>query len=277
MDISILGSGIMAVGIAIEAAKCGHRITLWHRSDAAKAENAIHQKLSHGLQLNKLSNHEYDRIRSSIRSSDCLTECCKADMVIESIIEDFKTKSDLLAKVEKYIRLQTILCTNTSSFSIDSLAANLCSKSRFIGLHFFNPVDRMKLVEIVKGIETSEQAVETARAFVESISKEYVLLENSPGFIVNRLLLAYLNNAVNLLYSGIADKEDIDKAMNLGANHPLGPFALCDMIGIDTIYHILLSLHEQLKEDIYRPNMLFKEMLKQGKLGKKSGEGFYKY
>ena len=277
MDVFILGSGIMAVGIAIDTAKHGHRTTLWHRTDASKAENAVWQKLNHDLQLNRLSINEYDLIRTNIRTSGYITECSKADIIIESVIENLKIKSELLAKAEKYIQPQTIICTNTSSFSIDSLAADLSRKSRFIGLHFFNPVDRMNLVEIVKGSETSEQTVETAGAFVKSIGKEYVLLGNSPGFIVNRLLLSYLNNAVNLLQSGIACKEDIDRAMKLGANHPLGPFALCDLIGVDTVYHILLSLHEQLKEDIYRPNALFGEMVKQGRLGKKTGEGFYKY
>ncbi len=276
-NILILGAGTMAQGIAIESLRAGCDVFMWHHTDSKKPILKVKERLDSWLKSNKISASLHQAMLHKIHAAGDTSSLCGCDIIIESIVEDFHHKEELLVKMDKAASSHTIICTNTSSFSINSLGRRLTEPGRFIGLHFFNPVDRTGLVEIVSGEKTSGRTVELIKLFCRLLTKEYVLLEDSPGFIVNRLLMAYLNNAANLLKNNIAVAEDIDRAMKLGTNHPMGPFQLCDLIGIDTVYNILSSLYSELKDKAYEPCTVFKSMTDLGLLGRKTGEGFYKY
>lgn len=270
----ILGAGIMSIEIAVEAAAYGYTVTLWHHRDALGASRRLDTKIS---KLCKNGLIDGETVRSRITVSDNLEVCSTAELIIESIVEDYSKKAELFMRLSEYLGKGQILCTNTSSLSIKSLSRNIKNKEAFAGLHFFNPVRKTKLVEIVSSDKTSSQTVEVLKNFISSMEKEYIHIEDSPGFIVNRLLFSYLNSAASLLEEGIAAAHDIDKSMKLGANYPIGPFALCDLIGIDVVHSILDSLYLQLGNPAFKPSPVFEEMLKHGKLGRKSGEGFFNY
>ncbi|RCX10511.1 3-hydroxybutyryl-CoA dehydrogenase [Anaerobacterium chartisolvens] len=276
-NILIQGGGTMAQGIAIECLRAGCDVFMWHHTDSKKPVLKVTERLDSWLKSDKIPASLHQAMLHKIHPADDTLSLCGFDIIIESIVEDFHHKEALLLKVDEAAPAHTIICTNTSSFSINSLGKRLTHPERFIGLHFFNPVDRTGLVEIVRGGKTSGRVIELIKLFCRLVGKEYVLLEDSPGFIVNRLLMAYLNNAANLLKSNIAGAEDIDRAMKLGTNHPMGPFQLCDLIGIDTVYNILSSLYCELKDKAYKPCTVFKSMTDLGLLGRKTGEGFYKY
>lgn len=276
-NLAVLGAGTMAMGVAIEAAMHDYTVHVWYHKDVSGPHSKLNKILNKSLASGNMDQTELERVKSNIIISNSLDVCSQADLVLESITEDYIQKAQLFQSVSNLVKETAIICSNTSSLSINDLAKTLPYKDTFAGLHFFNPVSKMKLVEIIQGRETSLETIEVLKAFVQSLNKEYVLVKDSPGFIVNRLLLSYLNNATHLLSIGVASMEDIDKSMHFGANHPVGPFALCDIIGIDVVHAALASLYQQLQDEAYRPNPIFEKLLKEGKLGRKTGEGFYLY
>lgn len=276
-NLVVLGAGTMAMGVAIEAAMYDYTVHVWYHRDASGPRNKLDKILNKSLASGNMDQRELERVKSNIIISNSLDVCSQADLVIESIAEDYIQKVQLFQNVSDIVKETAIICSNTSSLSINDLAKMLPYKNTFVGLHFFNPVSKMKLVEIIQGRETSFETIEVLKEFVKSLNKEYVLVKDSPGFIVNRLLLSYLNNAANLFSMEAASMEDIDKSMRFGANHPVGPFALCDIIGIDVVHAALTSLYQQLQDEAYRPNPIFEKLLGEGKLGRKAGEGFYRY
>jgi 3-hydroxybutyryl-CoA dehydrogenase len=199
------------------------------------------------------------------------------DLVIEAALEEMESKKALLAQLDELVRDDVIIATNTSSLSITELASATKRPDKIIGMHFFNPVPVMKLVEIIKGLGTSEETKETILELTKALGKTPVEVEEAPGFVVNRILIPMINEAVGILADGVADAEGIDNAMKLGANHPMGPLALGDLIGLDVCLAIMNVLYEEFGDPKYRPHPLLKKMVRAGKLGMKSGEGFFKY
>jgi 3-hydroxybutyryl-CoA dehydrogenase len=200
-----------------------------------------------------------------------------ADLVIEAATENLELKLRILRQLEGVVGEQAVVATNTSSISITQLAAALKRPERFVGLHFFNPVPMMALLEIIRGLQTSDETHAAAVAFAKCVDKTPVTVRNSPGFVVNRLLIPMINEAVFVLQEGLATPEDIDAAMKLGCNHPIGPLALADMIGLDTLLAVMRVLYDGFDDTKYRPAPLLKEMVDAGRLGRKSGRGFYDY
>lgn len=276
-EIVVLGGGTMACGIAAEAALHGYPVTLWYYKPPEAVQKRLNLLLDKIMDSRQLNGADREAIRTRITLTSDLEACCHSDLIIESIAENQAAKISLFHQLTPYIDEHTLLCTNTSSLSINTLAAETPCKSRFAGLHFFNPVGKMRLVEIVAGDATSDAAIASLKDFALHLEKEAILVRDAPGFIVNRILMAYVNHAARLLQSGIASAADIDQAMKLGANHPVGPFALCDLIGIDIVHDILQSLHSQLGDELYNPCPVFAALVSQGKLGRKTGAGFYTY
>jgi 3-hydroxybutyryl-CoA dehydrogenase len=206
-----------------------------------------------------------------------LAEVASADVVIEAATENEQLKIRLLKDVDQLLRPEAVIATNTSSISITRLAAATSRPDRFIGMHFFNPVPRMALVEIIRGLETSDATHAFAEMLTKQIGKTPITAGNSPGFAVNRVLCPMINEAIFVLAEGLASAEDIDEGMQLGCNHPIGPLALADMIGLDTLLAVLEVFYEGFKDSKYRPAPLLKEMVDAGRLGRKSGRGFYRY
>lgn len=270
--IGIIGTGQMGLGIAEYILRQGHKTIIKTRNDAEKVVSRIEQKL--------LKDNTEDEVAKYISNLDVILDISKfkgCDLVIEAIPEDINLKKAFFSELSKICDLKTIFATNTSSISIDEIAKSTDRPDKLIGMHFFNPVSRMDLIEVVIGEKTSKDTEEWIINLSKELNKMPVLVENSPGFIVNRLLLPQINEAVYLFEKNIAKKEDIDKAMKLGLNHPMGPFQLADFIGIDICVSILETIYNELKDDKFKPADTLVKMVQNGKLGFKSGEGFYKY
>ena len=214
---------------------------------------------------------------TTLKRSTDLEEAKGADLVIEAIFEDLEAKRVLFGKLDKLCRPDCLFATNTSSLSITEIASELDHESSLAGMHFFNPAPVMKLVEVVSGDHTSEETKEQFAAIVRAIGKEPVFCKESPGFIVNRLLIPMINEAADLLHQGVASREDIDQAMKLGANHPMGPLQLADFIGIDIVKNFMEIIRARTGNPKYEPSPLLGRMVQEGKLGRKSGQGFYQY
>jgi 3-hydroxybutyryl-CoA dehydrogenase len=272
--IGVIGTGIAGTGIAQVIATSGFIVILVGRSQ--KSLDSSMAKITSGL-LKAYDIVNKDRILKNIRATIDLRDIAKADFVIESIIEDVNAKKELFGALDSILKKDTIIATNTSSLSIDDLADVISNRDRFIGLHFFNPIPKMRLVEVVKGEKTSEKTVQRAIGLVERINKSPIVIKNSPCFIVNRILMAYLNEAMWELYDEIATAEEIDNAIKLGLNNPMGPLALVDLIGLDVVLSIANGLYKCTGDKKWLPCPNLVEKVRQGKLGKKTGEGFYTY
>ena len=212
-----------------------------------------------------------------IYTIDAYEEIVSVDLVIEAVSEDINTKADVFKKIRSIVSEETIIASNTSSLSITQLASFTEYPSQVIGIHFFNPIDMMRLTEIVYGYHTSKLTIEWAKEFTVMLDKVPVVVKESPGLIVNRMLIPMINEAVSLLSEGVASNEEIDRAMKMGANHPIGPLALSDMIGNDVVLSIMQNLHFETGDQKYRPHSLLKKMVRAGALGRKTSLGFYKY
>src|SRR5215471_1242246 len=278
--IGVVGAGQMGRGIAQLAASCGIEVSLVDAGPdvAAKGLGMIAQQLGKLCDKKKITPVERDQILARIHPTDIYGgELESVDFVIEAATENFETKKEIFSALDRACRAGVILATNTSSISITAIGAAVTRPDRVIGMHFMNPPPLMKLVEIIRGLPTSDATYQATRTLAERLGKTTVVSRDIPGFIVNRILMPMLNEACFALYEGIACEKDIDVAINLGLNHPMGPCALMDLIGLDTTLAILEVLHRELGDPKYPPCPLLRQYVAAGWLGRKTGRGFYEY
>ena len=279
MKIGVLGTGTMGAGIIQVLAQNGYEVYMRARRqtsvDGGMAK--IEKNLSKMVAKEKITEDQKAEIMGRIHGSTDIEVVKDVDLVIEAALEEMESKKALLAQLDELVRDDVIIATNTASLSITELASATKRPDKIIGMHFFNPVPVMKLVEIIKGLATSEETKETILELTKALGKTPVEVEEAPGFVVNRILIPMINEAAGILADGVADAEGIDNAMKLGANHPMGPLALGDLIGLDVCLAIMNVLYEEFGDPKYRPHPLLKKMVRAGKLGMKSGEGFFKY
>lgn len=272
--IGVIGPGVTGVGITQVFVSSGFEVIL--KSKNQKSLDIAIQKIEIEL-LRSMNVNEKDRIIKNIKPTTSLDDLINADIVIESITEDINLKKQLFKELDEILLDKTIIATNTSSLSIDELAYATSRPDRFIGMHFFNPIPKMHLVEVVRGEKTSNGTINKITELTKQINKTPIITKNSPCFIVNRILMVYLNEAIWELYEGVSSAKDIDTAAKLGLNHPMGPLELADLIGLDVVLAIMKSLYERTNNEKYLYCPIIEEMVKNGKLGRKTDEGFYKY
>jgi len=277
--VGIVGSGIMGSGIAESAARNGHEVILRSRKqETADAMVAgLEKSLAKQVEKGKLSDEDRAATLSRVSATSDLGALVECDLVIESIVEDLGAKKHLFNELDRICKEHTILATNTSTLPVVEMAVETGRADKVCGIHFFNPAPVMKLVEIVRPLTASDETVGAARAFAEACGKHAVEVKDQAGFIVNALLFPYLNNAVRLYEQGVASKEDIDEAMKGGCGFPMGPFALLDLVGLDTSLAILDALYDEFRDPNYAAVPLLRRMVSASQLGRKSGLGFYDY
>jgi 3-hydroxybutyryl-CoA dehydrogenase len=277
--IAVLGAGTMGHGIAQVAAAAGFRVILrdLDREALRRGVRAIEGNLQKAIQLGKITEDERDQTLQRIRGTTHLADTGDADLFIEAAPEIMELKQEILREVEHYARQSFIFATNTSSLSVTEIAAASREPARVVGMHFFNPVHIMRLVEIVVGRETDEETLQTVREVGRRMKKEPITVRDVPGFASSRLGVALGLEAMRMLEQGVASAKDIDTAMELGYNHPMGPLRLTDLVGLDVRLAIAEYLHGALESETFRPPDLLRRMVSEGKLGKKSGEGFYRW
>lgn len=277
--LGVVGSGIMGSGIAEVAAKAGIEVVLRSRSQtSADAMVAgLEKSLAKQVERGKLEAADRDAVLGRVRAVSDLDELADCDLVLESIVEDLATKKRLFGELDRIVAEGAILATNTSTLPVVEMAMETGRPERVCGIHFFNPAPMMPLVEVVRTITTSDETVAAARAFAEGCGKNPVEVKDQAGFIVNALLFPYLNNAVKLLDSGVATRDDIDLAMQGGCNFPMGPLALLDLVGLDTSLAILEALYAEFNDPNYAPAPLLRRMVSAERFGRKSGQGFFEY
>jgi 3-hydroxybutyryl-CoA dehydrogenase len=278
MKVCVLGSGQMGTGIAsllVQSTKVSE-VIWWARSSSALDKSFLRIK----KEIRRFSKHSeltQEQLLDKLKPTCELSNIENSDFCIEAVAEDIEIKSNLLSLASNYLDDECVIATNTSSLSITALSMHLSNPENVIGMHFFNPTSVMELIEIVKGLNSKEDAINKAIDLAESVSKRPVLVNESPGFIVNRMLIPMINEAISVYAEGVASKEDIDKAMKLGANHPLGPIALADLIGTDVCLSIMESLHSETGDPKYRAHPLLRQYVRAGWLGRKVKQGFYQY
>lgn len=277
-QVAVIGAGTMGAGIAQAAATAGWKTTLTDARQEALpgALTGISRTLEGAVSRGKLTAEDRDAIRGRISPAGSVAEACRnADLVIEAVVEDLSVKRTVLQNAARVVSDSALIATNTSSLSVAALAGGLPHPARFLGLHFFNPVHLMKLVEVVVHPGTDEPAKADALAVVRALKKEPIVVRDSPGFASSRLGIVLGLEAIRMVEQGVASPEDIDRAMELGYNHPMGPLRLTDLVGLDVRLRIAEYLHSTLGDDQYQPPQLMRQMVAEGKLGKKSGQGFY--
>lgn len=277
--VGVLGGGLMGSGIAQVSAAAGFPTTVREVSEALceKSRQAIEKTLAKGIERGKVTAAERDATLAKLRFVTELKELADSDLLIEAVVEDLEVKNSLFSQLDKITRPDAIFASNTSSLTIIAMATASGRPDRMLGIHFFNPVPLMKLVEVVRTITTSEETERLALDFVRALGKEPIRAKDSSGFVVNLLLIPYMIDAIKALESNVASVEDIDKGMQLGAGHPMGPFTLLDFVGLDTVYKIAEIMFTEYRESRYAPPPLLKRMVLAGMLGRKSGKGFYDY
>jgi 3-hydroxybutyryl-CoA dehydrogenase len=278
--VAVLGAGLMGSGIAQVCAQAGMKVIMRDVKDefVDKGLKGIKDGLEKGVNKGKLKREDADATIGKIEgTTDLAKAVSEADLIIEAIPEDMKLKREVYREVSKNAKEDAVVASNTSTLSVTEMAANVTHPENFVGLHFFNPAPIMKLIEIVKGKKTSDETVKFARDFANKVGKTPVVCIDSPGFIANRIALPLMNEAILALEEGVATKEDIDTAMKLGYNHPMGPFELADLVGLDTLLHSIKSVGDKLKSPRWKAPKLLEQMVKEGKLGRKTGKGFYDY
>lgn len=278
--VAVLGAGIMGAGIAQVAAQGGYIVLLRDLQMTLVNEgiNTINNNLDKLKKKGIIDDNEKKAILSRIKGITDLSLLKDADLVIEAVVENIAIKKQIFSELDNMCKDSVILATNTSSLSITEIASVCKNPDRVLGMHFFNPVPTVKLVELVKGIETSDETISLAKEFLRQINKENIVVEKErPGYIVNRVLIPYINEAIFIYAEGLADADAIDSAMKLGAGMSVGPLELADNIGLDTLYSTLLAFYNEFKDPKYRPHPHLATMIRAGHLGRKTGQGFYIY
>jgi len=277
--IGIVGAGTMGNGIAQVCAMAGLQVTMVDISEAAVERGiaTLTGSLDRLVKKDKLTSAQKDAALSLVSGSTSYIALQDAGLVIEAATENLELKLRILKQIDELVPLEVVIATNTSSISITQLAAVVRRPERFIGMHFFNPVPMMALLELIRGLQTSDDTHAKAIEFATAIGKTPISVKNSPGFAVNRILVPMINEAIFVLQEGLASAEDIDTGMKLGCNQPIGPLALADMIGLDTLLAVMQVFYEGFNDPKYRPAPLLKEMVAAGQFGRKSGRGFYRH
>ena len=277
--VGVLGCGLMGAGIAQVSAASGYKTVVREVDDSVlkKGLGRIDKFLAGGVEKGKLTPEEKDKTLGKLFGTTKLEDLRDCDLVIEAIIENVEEKARAYAILDASVGEHAIICSNTSSLCITELAARTKRPDRFAGLHFFNPVPLMKLVEVIRGLTTSDDTYQTVFAFAQSLGKEPITAPDKPGFIVNRLLVPYLLDAIRSYEHGLGTIADIDKGMKLGTGYPMGPFTLLDFVGLDTTYKIAEIMFDEYREKRYAPPPLLKRVVMAGMYGRKSGKGFYDY
>lgn len=279
--IAVLGGGVMARGIAQVFAEKGYETTIWVISLEKESQEyiigSIEKSLKRAVSKKTISEGDMKNTLKKIRVTEHLDDLSDSDLIVEAIVEDIDLKKHVFKKLDELCEDDTIIATNTSSLSITEISSATHRPDRVIGMHFFNPAPVMKLVEVIMGIATSEEAKDAVIGISQKLGKSPVEVEEAPGFVVNRILIPMVNEAVSIFAEGIASAEDIDKSMKLGANHPMGPLALGDLIGLDVCLDIMDILYDEFRDSKYRAHPLLRKMVRGGKLGRKTKEGFFTY
>ncbi|MDQ2743386.1 MAG: 3-hydroxybutyryl-CoA dehydrogenase [Chloroflexota bacterium] len=277
--VGVVGAGLMGSGIVEQAAKSGFQVVMREVNDQALAagHKRIASSMGRALERGKMTEQDRDTVLSRITGTTDLEDLRDCDLVIEAIIENLDLKKELFGSLDRITRSEVILASNTSSVSITALGAATSRPEKVAGAHFFNPVPVMKLVELVRALETSDETMDTLRQFGESMGKKVVTAQDTPGFIVNYLLVPYLLDAVRAVENGIATVEDIDTAMTLGTGVPMGPLTLLDFVGIDTTLYIAEVMYDEFKDPKYAAPPLLRKMVNAGYYGRKNGRGFREY
>ena len=277
--VGVLGCGLMGSGIAHVCAQSGYRTIVREVEDSLlkKGLGRIDKFLSDGVARGKVTQPVRDTTLGNLQGTTSFDDLAGCDLIVEAIVENVEAKKAAYTALDALVGEKTIFCSNTSSLCITELAAATRRPDRFAGLHFFSPVPLMKLVEVTRALMTSDATYQTVFEFGRSLGKEPITAPDRPGFIVNRLLVPYLLDAIRAYENGLGTIEDIDKGMKLGCGHPMGPFALLDFVGLDTTYFIANIMFDEFREPAYAPPPLLKRMVLAGRLGRKSGRGFYEY
>ena len=279
MKICVIGTGTMGSGIVQAFAQAGVPVLMKSRSEASnqKAVAKITKSLAKLVEKGKVTEEYKNSVLGNITTTAEYSDLADCDLIIEAAVETMELKRELFAQLDQICKPEAILASNTSSLSITEIAGCTSRPEQVIGMHFFNPAPVMKLVELIKGQRTSDEVADKIKALAESIGKVPVMVNEAPGFVVNRVLIPMVNEAVGILADGVATKEEIDEAMKLGANHPMGPLALGDLIGLDVCLAIMEVLHSEYGDDKYRPHPLLRKMVRANLLGRKTGAGFFTY
>ncbi|MGN6186022.1 MAG: 3-hydroxyacyl-CoA dehydrogenase family protein [Thermoanaerobaculia bacterium] len=277
--VGVLGCGLMGSGIAQVAAQAGYDVVVREVEQKVidKGLSGIQKSLAKFVEKGKMQQSDMDACVGRLKGTTSLEDLADCDIIIEAIIENAQLKKDTYAQLDKIVKPEAIFASNTSSLTITELSMATARPKQFVGLHFFNPVPLMKLVEVVRTILTSDESFDTAFAFAKSLGKEAVSCKDNSGFIVNRLLVPYILDAIRAYEEGVGSIEDIDKAMILGCGYPMGPFTLLDFVGLDTTYFITHVMYEEYQEKRFASPPLLRKMVLAGRLGRKSGAGFYDY
>ena len=277
--VGVLGCGLMGSGIAQVAAAAGYRTYVRDVVDSflSTGMGRIEKSLGVGVEKGKLTSEQKDATLRNLTATTDLGDLKGCDVIVEAIIENVDQKAAVYQELDAIVSEHAIFCSNTSSLCITELASRTKRPDRFAGLHFFNPVPIMKLVEVVRGLSTSDATYQAVFAFAQSLGKQPITAPDKPGFIVNRLLVPYLLDVIRAYENGLGTIEDIDNGMKLGCGYPMGPFTLLDFVGLDTTYYIANIMFDEYREPVYAPPPLLKRMVLAGRLGRKSGRGFYTY
>jgi len=277
--IGVVGAGIMGNGIAQVFALGGYDVVMRDLKDeyVAKGLSTVRKNLDRMAARDKISAADRDAAMARIHTTTDIGAMADRDLVVEAVVENVDIKRGLFRELDSLCRQDAILATNTSSISVTKIAAVSKTPERVVGMHFFNPVPVMKLVEIIRALQTADVTCQAIEAVSRTIGKTPHMIKDSYGFVVNRVLILMINEAINCLYEGLTETEEIDAVMRLGANHPMGPLALADLIGLDIVLDIMETLYEGFDDPKYRPSPLLKQMVDAGYLGRKSGRGFYRY
>jgi 3-hydroxybutyryl-CoA dehydrogenase len=277
--VGVLGAGLMGSGIAEVAARSGYTTVVREVSEelGRKGVSRIEGSLAKAVEKKKIASEERDSARSRLSATTRLSDLADCDILVEAIVENLDLKKETYRELDRLCKPETIFCSNTSSLTITELSAATARADRFAGLHFFNPVPVMKLVEVVRTVATSDETFDTVFEFAKTLGKDPIRARDNSGFVVNRLLVPFLLDAIRALEEGVGSAEDLDKGMELGCGHPMGPLKLLDFVGLDTTYSIAQIMFDEYREKRFAPPPLLKRMVLAGRLGRKSGRGFYEY